>query len=156
MSTQPAASPPIRTILVPTGFSDLSKHAARYARAIAPVFGASVIVVHAAELPPPAAETAAMIPATAPAPDMAALLESARNGVDVFVRENLEGVEVRTIVTVGSPDHEIVQAAVREGADLIVMGTHAQGVLKRLVFGSISKSVVESAPCPVLLVPLRG
>ncbi|HMN39266.1 MAG TPA: universal stress protein [Phycisphaerales bacterium] len=149
------ACPPIKVILVPTAFSDLSRHAARYARAVAPAFNARIIVVHAVEPPPPAVEAIAMVPSATLGTDMVALMESARQGVDLFIRENLSGVEVGSVVTVGPPDHEIVQIARREGVDLIVMGTHARGVLNRLVFGSISKSVVESSPCPVLLVPLH-
>lgn len=146
---------PVRTILVPTAFSDLSRHAAQYASTLAPLFGAKIIVVHAVEPAPTVAEAATMVPSVSLGADLPTLLRSAQEGLDLFCKENLSGVEVQARVSVGPPDHEIVQAAVREGADLIVMGTHARGVLNRLVFGSISKSVVEASPCPVLLVPLR-
>jgi nucleotide-binding universal stress UspA family protein len=37
-------------------------------------------------------------------------------------------------------------------ADVIVLGAHGWGALKRIVFGSVSTAVLHSAPCPVLVV----
>jgi len=147
---------PLRTILVPTGFSELSRHAARYARTIAPAFGARVVVFHVVEPAPPPTEAAGMVPTSTGGPDVSLLMTTAREGLQRFIAENLPGAKSEPLVSIGVPDAEIVQAAQREGADLIVMGTHARGMLNRLVFGSISKSVLESAPCPVLLVPVRS
>lgn len=154
-ASNPVNATPIRTILVPTAFSDLSRHAARYAKALATALHAKIIVVHAVEPAPPAAEVSAVAPVIPMNTDVNLLLDNARKGVDLFIQENLQVVPTEARVTIGVPDHEIVEAAVREHADLIVMGTHARGMLKRLVYGSISKSVLESSPCPVLLVPLK-
>ena len=46
----------------------------------------------------------------------------------------------------------IVWVAEHEHTDVIVVGSHGHGVLKRLVMGSVSQHVVNHAPCPVLLV----
>lgn len=46
----------------------------------------------------------------------------------------------------------IVWVAEHEHPDVIVIGSHGHGVLKRLVMGSVSQHVVHHAPCPVLLV----
>jgi nucleotide-binding universal stress UspA family protein len=37
-------------------------------------------------------------------------------------------------------------------ADVIVLGAHGWGALKRIVFGSVSTAVLHSAPCPVMVV----
>ena len=53
---------------------------------------------------------------------------------------------------VGSPCDEILNAATAEGAQLIVMGTHGQGLVNRFFMGSIAQPVVARAEVPVLLV----
>lgn len=50
----------------------------------------------------------------------------------------------------------IVERAVKLGCDLIVMGTHGRGGVKRLVLGSVAERVLRSAPCPVLVVRERA
>ncbi|MEI7783503.1 MAG: universal stress protein [Betaproteobacteria bacterium] len=52
----------------------------------------------------------------------------------------------------GSASHEIVKAADKEGAHMIVMGTHGHGVLGRAMMGSVAQRVVTDSPVPVLLV----
>ena len=53
---------------------------------------------------------------------------------------------------VGSPAAEIVDAALRENAQLILMGTHGHGLLGRIVMGSVAQRVVADSDVPVLLV----
>ena len=53
---------------------------------------------------------------------------------------------------VGSPAAEIVRAAQREKAHMIVMGTHGHGLLGRAVMGSVAQRVVTDSDVPVLLV----
>jgi nucleotide-binding universal stress UspA family protein len=51
----------------------------------------------------------------------------------------------------------ILEAASREQADLIALGTHAKTGMSRLVLGSVSEEILETSPIPVLLVhPTRG
>lgn len=50
-----------------------------------------------------------------------------------------------------SPADGIVGVAVKEGADLIVMGTRGSSGTKKLI-GSTAVSVINYAPCPVLVV----
>ena len=61
------------------------------------------------------------------------------------------GLAFRCQAVVGSPGEEIVRAAKRERAHLIVMGTHGYGLLGRAVMGSVAQKVVEASPVPVLL-----
>ena len=63
-----------------------------------------------------------------------------------------EGVEARALVLSGFPEEAIVGAAAREGADLIVMGTHGRIGAARLFLGSVASRVISTAPCPVMTV----
>ena len=47
----------------------------------------------------------------------------------------------------------IIWVAEHEHSDVVVVGSHGHGVLKRLVMGSVSQHVVNHAPCAVFLVP---
>ena len=53
---------------------------------------------------------------------------------------------------VGPPAAEIVKAAKREKAHMIVMGTHGHGLLGRALMGSVAQKVVTECDIPVLLV----
>lgn len=65
-------------------------------------------------------------------------------------------VEARSLLVEGPPlAGSIVDAAVNEDVDVIVMSTHGRSGLARWVFGSVAQKVLQQAPCPVLLVPAR-
>ncbi len=61
------------------------------------------------------------------------------------------GVDTTTLEPVGDPAAAILDTA-RDGADLIVVGSRHRGLIKRLLFGSVSAEVVVEAPCDVLVV----
>lgn len=54
--------------------------------------------------------------------------------------------------TVGSASDEILKAARKHKAHLVVMGTHGHGLLGRIVLGSVAQRVLAECPVPVLLV----
>lgn len=56
----------------------------------------------------------------------------------------------------GGPVDAITSYARQEDIDLIILGTHGRGLVSRVFMGSVSKSVMENAPCPVLMVPLAA
>jgi nucleotide-binding universal stress UspA family protein len=53
---------------------------------------------------------------------------------------------------VGSASDEIIKAAKRCKAHMIVMGTHGHGVIGRIMMGSVAQKVVTGCDIPVLLV----
>ena len=55
-------------------------------------------------------------------------------------------------VRYGLPAEEIVKTAGEFGVDLIVMGNHGHGSMKRFLLGSTSDRVMQYASCPVLIV----
>jgi nucleotide-binding universal stress UspA family protein len=62
------------------------------------------------------------------------------------------GVAVDFLVWEGDPGESIIEAAMAESADLIVVGSHGRGTVGRFLIGSVSDHVVRHAPCPVLVV----
>ena len=49
-------------------------------------------------------------------------------------------------------DEGIVQVALENRADLIIMGSHGRTGLKKLLLGSVTERVIGQAPCPILVV----
>jgi nucleotide-binding universal stress UspA family protein len=134
---------PIHTILHPTDFSDRSAHALRLAGALARDYGARLVVLHVAEMPP-AAYAEGFPPID---PD-----EVVRDA-----RRQLEALDVPLTTTpaerrleVGNPIEVILHVARDLHADLIVMGTHGRTGLRRLLMGSVAEQIVRRATCPVL------
>ena len=58
----------------------------------------------------------------------------------------------RCIWVTGLISGEILKAAQREHAHLIVMGTHGHGILGRALMGSVAQRVIADGDLPVLLV----
>ncbi|MDE2414182.1 MAG: universal stress protein [Comamonadaceae bacterium] len=63
-----------------------------------------------------------------------------------------QGVDLKTMVKVGTAGETIAKAAESGKFDLIVMGTHGHGSLGKLVMGSVSTQVLAHCTVPVLLV----
>jgi nucleotide-binding universal stress UspA family protein len=61
------------------------------------------------------------------------------------------GLDGEIRVETGEPGPVICQVAQDVAADLIVIGSHGHGVLERSLLGSVSRHVLEHAPCPVMV-----
>ena len=85
------------------------------------------------------------------------VFEAARAWVEKMLAERAatgtaSGLQARWIVRTGVPHKEIVAAAARERADVIVLGTQGRGGIDRALLGSVADRVIRLAPCPVLTV----
>jgi nucleotide-binding universal stress UspA family protein len=67
----------------------------------------------------------------------------------------LDPGKVTTAVEVGVPANEIARYAETHGADVIVLGSHGHGLVRRFLLGSVADKMVRQAPCAVLVVPHR-
>jgi len=62
------------------------------------------------------------------------------------------GFVATSSVLAGDAAHEIIAAARRRGADLIVTGTRGLHGVERVILGSVARNVLLHAPCSVLVV----
>lgn len=70
-----------------------------------------------------------------------------------FAEKHLpDGVEWEAHVGHGDIDHEILRAAERTGAEMIVMASHPPSELRSLLIGSHADKVVHRSPVSVLVV----
>jgi nucleotide-binding universal stress UspA family protein len=80
--------------------------------------------------------------------DAPALVEAAAD----MVRAAYPDVSVTTKIIEGVPKEAIVEEARSWGADLIVLGSHGYGRVRRVLLGSVAAAVVAKAPCSVQVV----
>ena len=64
-------------------------------------------------------------------------------------------LRIETMVVDGSPKEVIVEEAETWGADLVLIGSHGYGNVKRFMLGSVSQAVATHAPCSVQIVRAR-
>jgi nucleotide-binding universal stress UspA family protein len=76
----------------------------------------------------------------------------ARRRLDQTLQQS--GLTGETALIRGSARDVIVRYAESVGAGLVVVGTHGRSGFKRLTLGSTASSVIERAPCSVLVVRL--
>ncbi len=87
--------------------------------------------------------------------------EHAQGAVDRALSKLRESEESRKLhitseVLKGSAKLAIIEEAERFGADLIVVGSHGYGVVKRFLLGSVSQALALHAPCSVEIVRERA
>jgi len=70
--------------------------------------------------------------------------------IERFLKQH--DVRFTTAWVVGPPVDEILAAAQRDKAQMIVMGTHGHGLFGRVLMGSVAQRVLAGSPVPVLLV----
>lgn len=148
----------VRSIVVPTDFSECARHAVPVAAELARLLGARVLCLHVVE---PVVQPVGWTPVAEamPSPELGERLEeSAARDLPAFSKsEELAGLEVEDLMAHGEPAAEIVRVAEERGAGLIVISSHGRTGLGRILFGSTAESVVRHARCPVLVVkPGRG
>lgn len=140
----------IERIVVATDGSKPSKEAAEYAVSIAAKYGAKIIAIYVVD------EFFIDKLVKDIGYDKEELKDSFGRAGLKYVSHVVEcgkrnGVDVEELVTLGIPEKMIVSEAKEQKADLIVMGMVGEGGEKPLL-GSVTERVLNSAPCPVLVV----
>ena len=143
----------IRSILLPTDFSECGNYALSYAASLARSFGASILCVHVIEPMVPTVGYSGMAEPL-PIADITDQLENSaeRELPKIAEREECAGLEIEELIVHGEAASEIVSVARERKVDLIVVSSHGRTGLGRILFGSTAEAVVRHAPCPVLVV----
>jgi nucleotide-binding universal stress UspA family protein len=71
------------------------------------------------------------------------------------IRASASELDVTSAAIEGVPKEVILEEAERLGADLIVLGSHGHGDVRRFVLGSVAQAVVFHATCSVEVVRRR-
>ena len=160
----PLASPPafnitasavrLKSILVPTDFSDESRKALHHAVTLAKGFGAQIILLHVCK-----ALTYPGVPNFVLPMDLDKIVTQNQKQLDLMCqRERVNsGLQVFRLVHVSdSPGEEITQAGKNLKADLIVIAAHRHAALRDALLGGTAEYVIHHASCSVLVMPPNG
>ena len=142
-------------VVLATRFGPESAEPARVARELARLTGGLVTIVYVAtEL---GAVAAAAGEAGVRAGEERELqLENIRQELREFVAAHFADVNARARVMEGGVAESIASVAKEQDAAFLVVGTRGRSALARLVLGDTTQSILQHAPCPVVVVPLRG
>ena len=164
----------IKKILYATDLSESAVHAFAYAVSLADTYGAGITMLHVI------AETASeeFISSMISAKTLKEvkdrhysearehMIGKKRNNVTIkevlqaFSDEVKADSQDQTFVTdeilirEGPPVETIIATAQKQNCDLIVMGTHGQGGITKVLAGSTAKKVVRQSAIPVLIIRL--
>jgi nucleotide-binding universal stress UspA family protein len=135
-------------ILLPVAPGGEANDAIPHAASLAERYDATVHVVSAADT---AVDTLAG-PRSGAFSDR--LVGAAEERVEAVTAElEAEGVEAVGNVVRGEP-LEVIENAIDDGADIVVMPSHTRQGIRRLLLGSVTEKVVRVASVPVVTVPM--
>lgn len=134
--TEKAPQAKLGRIIVPLDGSNVSEMVLPFARRLAQVHDAALVLVHALTDREEANRNYAEIDGH---------FAKLASGLDK------NWVQAKVLIKRGEAEQQIVEAAESEGADLIVMSAHGYGALKRMLFGSVASKVIRTSPVPVLV-----
>ena len=83
------------------------------------------------------------------------LLSKSANKYLDKVKKHLGDSNVETIVKEGEFDDQIMETALNYNADLLVMGTHSQQWLEKILVGSTTESIIQISKIPIVIVPTK-
>jgi nucleotide-binding universal stress UspA family protein len=136
------------SILCPVDFSAHSERALRHAVALAAMGGGRLTALAVND---PLLHSAAAAAGRGETVD--AQVEAALTDLLARLPEVMPPVVPAIEIATGEAVPEILEAAARVGADLIVMGTQGLGGARKFVFGSTTDGVIRESAVPVLAVP---
>ena len=139
----------IRTILMPTDFSEGAARALGWARALARAFGAKIVLLHVVDLAAawmPVGGLGSM-PAPVPPDFVDRFTTTAQAALDAMAGDATEVTQ--RVLRNGHPREVILEVAKEVQADVIVMGTHGRRGVSHLFIGSVAEHVVRHASMPV-------
>jgi nucleotide-binding universal stress UspA family protein len=148
---------PLKRVLVATDGSKNAERAVDAACQIAKQSGAELTVLSVVMEPVP--RVYAPVGVVVPSLDYSSYLEAAEVNAKKTVNDAAQRAEkdsIRVSVSVPrsktSPADVILEEALKENVNLIVVGTRGLGGFERLLLGSVSRACVEHASCSVLVV----
>ncbi|MFD1551242.1 universal stress protein [Putridiphycobacter roseus] len=140
----------MKTILVPTDFSENAYKALEYASYLASQIGAKIVVLNSYQIPSGTSNVMinfADILEKDSKEDLAKLLDKLKN------IEDFKGVEYIPFSCYGFLTQTIEIASKNHSIDLIVMGTTGASNIKNKIFGSNTLATIKVVDYPIVVVP---
>ncbi len=141
----------MKTILIPTDFSEASKNAVDYGVRLAKEKNAQLVLLHVFHIPVMATEDPVLMPS----------FDQIEDDSQIFLKEIENGLRLKynftnpieSISRAGFLIDEIEDLVKEKNLDLIIMGITDAGKLAELVISSSSIGVIKKINCPTIIVP---
>ena len=142
----------MKTILVPTDFSECANNALRFAAFAAKKTGASLNLLHVLEVPEIGYQGS--IESTVDdVPYMIGLLKAIKAKMKkILSLPFMKGIKVVHNIETGRICDHILKAVEKYGVDLIIMGTHGASILQEVLIGSNAEKIIQNSHIPVLTI----
>jgi nucleotide-binding universal stress UspA family protein len=145
---QPQQTVGFKRVLIATDFSGASERALAHALPIARRYGSLVSIVHAIPPEPRESITWEPLPRELDRERLQVEKEMGWLAEESFVKD----LHPHMLLEKGRVWDVLSSIMQREDTDLLVLGTHGRGGLKKLALGSVAEEVLRLAACPVLTV----
>lgn len=139
----------MKTIILPTDFSESARNAALYAFEIFGKNNCRFLLVNCWQ------ESYPFIDSLITISDI--LKEESEKSLHLerdFLQNTHPGIKIETQSLFGELTHVILTLIEKEKADLIIMGTKGANGLKEVLVGSNTADIIQNVTCPVIAVPL--
>jgi nucleotide-binding universal stress UspA family protein len=141
-----------RRVLHPTDFSKASSSAFARSLAEARANRGELVLLHVLAPVIPVAGEGYVSPSVYEQMSQSARAWARKQMDRLLAKARAARVRARGLVLEGVTHEQIVRAAKRQRAGIIVMGTHGRTGVARFFLGSVAARVAATAPCPVLTV----
>lgn len=140
----------MKTILVATDFSEISKNALDYAIEFAKPTDAKIILFHSFHIPVVTTDVIVIAPAIDE-------LEKNANDCLLKIKKEIElkkgkSVSIECVAKMGFAVDEINEYTKENKIDLVVLGMHGANFLTEKLIGSVTTSLLHESNCPVLAI----
>jgi len=153
--------PQIKKILYATDLSKNSSYAFLYATDMAKKHNVEIVILHVVESVPAYVNAYAGITVDMEQKQQGEIIEDIKKHLQEFCKKAeaqigppCVSLVSKILVPLGHPPEEILNAADKEGCDVIVLGTHGKGFLAHTFLGSVSSAVLHRTRKPVFIIPL--
>ena len=158
--------PQIKKILYATDLSKNSVYAYRYAMNMAEKYNAEIVILHVIEPIPPQVKHYVSIYVNEARweekikTEQEMAIEQIKKRLQEFCKRESQDdprcllLVSRILVQPGHPVEEILEIALKEACDVIILGTHGNGFLKETFLGSVARSVLDRTRKPIFVIPI--
>ncbi len=143
----------MRTILATIDFSEVTSKIVALTESMARAFGGCrVCLLHVA---PPDPDFVGYDPGPQAVRDQLAEKFREEHRQIHEIQEDLkeQGIDTTALLIQGPTVEKILEEIDRQEVDLVVMGSHGHGLLRKILIGSVTEAVLREALCNVLIVP---
>jgi nucleotide-binding universal stress UspA family protein len=140
----------MKTILVPTDFSDVASNALKYAIELAKFRPAKIILLHIYQIPIPTGEVPIMM--ITPQELESENMKRIKNLEKQVINKSKGKIAIESFVKSGFTVEEIISTIKEKNVDLVIMGITGDKA-SELLIGSHTSSLIRQTQTPVLIIP---